>query len=113
MNQHTAPIGTVATIGHPANNILIRKYDHDEWRYMHSGEPVSDEEFRGGWDVAPQPPPFESGYGRPDLGQLHNLLHLIDMGEPVNVLRATLVNYLTAREESRTRRDASGVTRDA
>ncbi len=49
MNQHQAPIGTVATIGHPANKTLIAK-GSEGWRYLHNGKPVNDEDFRGGWD---------------------------------------------------------------
>lgn len=49
MNQHEAPTGYVATIGHPANRILIVKIDQG-WRYLHDGAMVDDEAFRGGWD---------------------------------------------------------------
>lgn len=50
VNQHEAPRGMVATIGHPANKILIVKTNEDLWRYVDSGKPVDDEHFRGGWD---------------------------------------------------------------
>lgn len=49
MNQHEAPRGTIATIGHRANEILIVRGEAC-WRYVDSGEPVSDEDFRAGWN---------------------------------------------------------------
>lgn len=49
MNQNQAPIGTVATLGHPANRILIAKGDRG-WVYLHDGSLVDDEDFRAGWD---------------------------------------------------------------
>lgn len=50
MNQHQAPRGCVATLGHPANEILVVK-GRDGWRYVDTGLPVSNESFRGGWDT--------------------------------------------------------------
>lgn len=50
MNQHQASVGTVATLGHPANKCLIVKAA-DGWVYLHNLQPVEDEEFRAGWDV--------------------------------------------------------------
>lgn len=49
MNQHQAPLGTVATLGHPANLILIVKGEYC-WRYVNSGVGVDDIDFRAGWD---------------------------------------------------------------
>jgi hypothetical protein len=42
--------GTVATLGHPDNKILIVKGE-DHWRYVDNGRVVSDEDFRAGWDL--------------------------------------------------------------
>jgi len=50
MNQNTAPVGMIATIGHPANNVLIVKTSYGFWRYVDSGKIVDDEDFRAGWD---------------------------------------------------------------
>jgi hypothetical protein len=49
MTQHEAQLGTVATIGHPANLILIAK-GSEGWRYLSSGKLVDPEDFRAGWD---------------------------------------------------------------
>lgn len=51
MNQREAPEGTVATLGHPANGVLIVKTDQDFWRYVRNGRRVDDEDFRAGWDT--------------------------------------------------------------
>jgi hypothetical protein len=61
MTQTTAPVGTVATLGHPANRILIVKTSAGFWRYVDSGGIVDGEDFRAGWDiytpdVSPHPP---------------------------------------------------------
>lgn len=50
MTPDEAPLGTVATLGHPANKILIVKGAHD-WRYVHNGLFVKPEDFRAGWEV--------------------------------------------------------------
>lgn len=60
MNQNEAPRGTVATLGHPANEILIIKTSHGWWRYVDSGKYVEEEAFRGGWEVYPAPEPERS-----------------------------------------------------
>lgn len=57
MTQATAPLGTVATLGHPANRILIVKANDEGrgyWRYLHDGSVVDDEDFRAGWDIYPR-----------------------------------------------------------
>jgi hypothetical protein len=51
MNQHQAPTGTVATLGHPANRCLIVKSTTGRWRYVDTGDLVDDEDFRAGWDI--------------------------------------------------------------
>jgi hypothetical protein len=51
MNQHEAPYGTVATLGHPSNEILIVKTRGDDWRYVNNGRIVDDEDFRAGWEI--------------------------------------------------------------
>lgn len=58
MNQHQAPLGMVATLGHPSNKCLIVKAE-TFWRYVHSGEIVNDEDFRAGWDEYPKKSPEE------------------------------------------------------
>ena len=52
MTQTNAPIGTVATLGHPANKHLIVKAEGG-WRSL-SGPyfgMIDPEEFRAGWDI--------------------------------------------------------------
>lgn len=51
MNQHTAPVGTLATIGHPANNCRIIKTGLGHWRYVDSDKIVNGEDFRAGWQI--------------------------------------------------------------
>lgn len=54
-DQHDAPVGTLALIGHPANDIRIIKLGTG-WAYVSNGEPVDDEGFRAGWDDVPAQP---------------------------------------------------------
>jgi hypothetical protein len=54
MNQNQAPIGTVATIGHPANRCLIAK-GNEGWRYLDTGKLVDPEMFRAGWKIVSLP----------------------------------------------------------
>ena len=50
MNQNEAPAGTLAVIGHPANDIRIIKVG-ERWRYVKTGDLVDPEDFRAGWDT--------------------------------------------------------------
>lgn len=45
---NAAPL-TVASLGHPANRILVQKDLDGVWRRLHMGSPVDTEDFRGGW----------------------------------------------------------------
>jgi hypothetical protein len=58
MNQSQAPVGTVATIGHPANGRLIAKGPAG-WVLLSDGSMVDPEDFRAGWDIY-TPVPVES-----------------------------------------------------
>ncbi|NUS02006.1 MAG: hypothetical protein HOV97_05515 [Nonomuraea sp.] len=49
MNQHDAPAYTLATIGHPANRVVIVKTEQGFWRRVDHGSIVPDEDFRAGW----------------------------------------------------------------
>lgn len=55
MNQHDAPAYTVATIGDPANKVMIVKTTAGHWVYIDRTGPghmqieVDDEDFRAGW----------------------------------------------------------------
>lgn len=53
VTQSQAEPGTVAYLGHPANEILVVKAPQGFWRYVHSGEVVDEEQFRGGWHPLP------------------------------------------------------------
>jgi hypothetical protein len=55
MNQHEAPIHTLATIGHPGNNRYIFKNGDGVWRTVHDGKPVEPEDFRAGWEIVRLP----------------------------------------------------------
>jgi len=52
LTQNNAPVGTVATLGHPGNMCLIVRAN-DGWRHLGSRfyKMVDPEEFRGGWDL--------------------------------------------------------------
>ena len=63
MNQNTAPAGTLAVIGHPANNIRIVKVG-ERWRYVHSGDLVDPEDFRAGWSEVYDYDSFKAGAER-------------------------------------------------
>lgn len=52
MRQSEAPVGTIATLGHPANQVLIVKSNQTDWRYLYDGSLVDPEDFRAGWDLA-------------------------------------------------------------
>lgn len=43
-----APAGTIALLGHPANEIRIVKTARGFWRYVEGGEVVPEEDFRAG-----------------------------------------------------------------
>lgn len=105
MKQSEAPVGTVATLGHPLNNILIIRINDfgvERWVYYDNHiEIVDDEAFRAGWDIAPQPEPFEPGHGRPDLDMLHQVVQRLDQGVAPSYLRQLLVDYLRARPDDR------------
>jgi hypothetical protein len=50
MNQHEAPVGTIARLGHPDNDARIVKTGVG-WIFLATAEPVDPEAFRAGWDV--------------------------------------------------------------
>lgn len=50
------PRGTVATLGHPSNGVLIVKGTSGSgWRYVDNGLRVDNEDFRGRWDIVSMP----------------------------------------------------------
>ena len=54
-----------------------------------SGEPLPKTEV----------PRFEVGHGRPDLGMLHDVVHMLDMGEPTYYVREVVARYLVTRPD--------------
>lgn len=50
LNQHEAPVGTIARVGHPANDSRIVKTGVG-WIYLDTAKPVDPGAFRAGWDV--------------------------------------------------------------
>lgn len=50
MRQSEAPIGTLAIIGHPANQRLIFRSGLG-WVHVHDLSAVDEEDFLAGWDV--------------------------------------------------------------
>lgn len=63
MNQHEVPAYTVATLGHPANGVMIVKTRFGPWLRIDSGVEVQDIEFRAGWDIYTPEPFTDSGTG--------------------------------------------------
>ena len=56
MRKSECPRGTVATIGHPENNILIVKGADGDWRYVDNGSEVDfDTIHKATWDVVTMP----------------------------------------------------------
>lgn len=44
-------------------------------------------------------PPFESGYGRPDLDMLHQVVQRIDMGDHPHEVREMVAGYIVNRRD--------------
>lgn len=56
MKKEECPRGTVATIGHPSNSILIVKGADGDWRYVDNGGTVDyDTIHKASWDVVTMP----------------------------------------------------------
>jgi hypothetical protein len=102
MNQHEAPVGTVATLGHPGNNRLIVKITStpvEHWVYYDDrNKIVPDEDFRAGWDTI-DVPEFEPGHGRPDLDMLHQVIANLDEGVEASYVRMLITNHLSTRPD--------------
>lgn len=54
------PVGTVITLGHPANLILAVKTVYGTWRYVDDGELVDyDTHHKADWDIYALPKGYE------------------------------------------------------
>lgn len=54
MKKTELPVGTVITVGHPANRVLAVKIDMEgnEWRYLHTGALMDyDDKAKASWDM--------------------------------------------------------------
>lgn len=51
MKQSQVTKGVVVTIGHPANEHLAVCTGPGEFRWLNTGTPVDNEDFRSGWDL--------------------------------------------------------------
>lgn len=42
MNASEAPVGTIGTVGHPANGVIVRKVNDTDWIYVATGDVILD-----------------------------------------------------------------------